>query len=531
MAGTVPVTFVPAGKTVWVSPGTTVLQAAQSAGIVIPAPCGGAGRCGKCAVRVIEGTPPEPGVVEVRGLKLAPRGMRLACLLKVESPLTVRPVIAQPTRSLGATEVREPGRELLAAVDLGTTSVQAVVVDAESGLELGRSSVPNAQQSWGSDVMARVGAALEGHGPALQKAAEDSILQALQNACGHAGGCLRNVTRLVIAGNTVMVALLFSDDVSTLAEAPYEAATTRTRSLSGDARVTQELGSSAEITVLPGVGGFVGGDLAAGLAVSGLQDYDDPGMFIDLGTNAEIAVFTKGSVSVSSAAAGPAFEGYGIANGGPALDGAVERVRFTDGRLALKVIGGGEPHWLCGSGLVSAIRALRDAGHIGSDGRMTPDGPLSSDFTEIDGIVAVTLSGSQGAGVVLTQKDIRSFQLAKGAVAAGLALVAQEAGIKPRKRMRFIVAGAFGSALDPDDLVELGVLPQEAGDGVHLAGNTSLLGAAMVAVRPDVVERIEDMVSRAMHVELAMDDRFNEVFLASMSLEPYSLKKRMRMSS
>jgi uncharacterized 2Fe-2S/4Fe-4S cluster protein (DUF4445 family) len=159
MTGTVPVTFVPSGRTVWVVPGTTVLLAARKAGIVIPAPCGGAGRCGKCAIRVVEGVAPESTALEARGIKLAPKGMRLACLLAVEAPLTVRPLISQPTRSPADIDVQEPGRELLAAVDLGTTSVHAVVIDAESGLELGRSSTANEQQSWGSDLIARVGAA------------------------------------------------------------------------------------------------------------------------------------------------------------------------------------------------------------------------------------------------------------------------------------------------------------------------------------------------------------------------------------
>ncbi|MDA3937445.1 MAG: ASKHA domain-containing protein, partial [Actinomycetota bacterium] len=163
--------------------------------------------------------------------------------------------------------------------------------------------------------------------------------------------------------------------------------------------------------------------------------------------------------------------------------------------------------------------------------KMNTRGPLADRFTEIDGVVAIDLADSGGSHVVLTQIDVRTFQLAKGAVAAGLALVARNAGFKPHKHMEIVLAGAFGSALDPDDLVDLGVLPQEASGRIRAVGNTSLLGAAMVAVRPDVVERIESISAQARHVELATDPRFKDAYLASMALEPYSLRKRIKRAS
>ncbi len=525
MSGTIPITFAGADVTVWVDPGTTVLEAARRAGIVIPAPCGGAGRCGKCAIRILEGDPAPPAELESHGLALAPKGMRLACLLTVDSPITVKPVVTQSVRSVASTGEDDSHRRLLAAIDLGTTTVHAVVIDEGSGMELGRGVAPNTQQSWGADVASRIAAAGQGADADLKRAAERSIISALEVACGSAGGCLRHVSRVVIAANTAMSALLLGDDVSALGEAPYRSPRVGSADLEG-MDFMRLFADGAMGLVMPAIASFVGGDVAAGIAVAGIGDVEGSAFLLDLGTNAEIVCASNSRLWVASASAGPAFEAVGIASGGPATDGAISRVEYANGSLELHVIGDKDPLWLCGTGLLSLVRVLLETGHVAADGRLCSSGPLEERFHLRDDVLALEVT--PGGSVVLTQKDIRALQLAKGAVAAGIVMVARAADIKPKDLSEIVVAGAFGSAIDPEDLVRLGILPSESRGKIRVSGNTSLLGAAMVAVRPDTVERIEEVTRGVTHVELASNPEFTNVFMTAMSLEPFFLKRAMR---
>ncbi|TLM98213.1 MAG: DUF4445 domain-containing protein, partial [Actinobacteria bacterium] len=214
MSARIPVEFAPSGRVAWVDPGTTVLRASQLAGAPIAAPCGGRGVCGGCGVRVLAGSLADPDAAESAGLSRAPQGVRLACRAQVVSPVSVRPVMTAEGSCFTGIATNEP---LVAAVDLGTTSVSAIAVERSSGREVGRATVANRQASWGADVLSRLSAALAGDGAALQAAAEDSVLEAIGLA---AGGATSQVERLVIAANPVMSALLAGADASGLAAHP-----------------------------------------------------------------------------------------------------------------------------------------------------------------------------------------------------------------------------------------------------------------------------------------------------------------------
>ncbi len=518
----VPVTFAPSGVTAWVKPGATILEAARSAGIVIPAPCGGRGACGKCAVRILEGQPERADELEKAGLARAPAGLRLACRAKVTGPVTVRPVVAGGVVSQsGASAVTD--ESFLAGVDLGTTTVSAVIVGAQTGLELGRGTVPNSQQSFGMDVVSRIAAGVGGRGPELQAAAESSVTQALEAACGAAGACLERIVRLVIAGNTAMTALLAGADVSGLSQAPF-----REPDMPGNAIklpvLAERLAAGAEVIGFDGLGGFVGGDIPAGLLASGLLASDEDAIFVDIGTNAEIVVRSNGRIAYASAAAGPAFEGYGMSSGGPAGPGAVTRVDLTSD-IRLEVIGGGEPLWLAGSGVVSAVAELLRVGHIDRAGGMHAEGPASTRFGRDEaGVVRVGLGPYKGEPY-LTQLDVRAFQTAKAAVAAGLVSVVRACGLKPKKVQRFVVAGSFGAALDIVQLVALGVVPSDLADRSESLADAALTGAAELAFDPTAASDVTRLKAVASRVELATDSKFATMFAAATELAPYTLKK------
>ena len=519
----IPITFAPEGVTVRVESGTTVADAAKAAGIVIASPCGGRGVCGSCGVRVLSGTLGEPDHIELSGLARAREGVRLACRARVVAPVEVRPLIAQPRAS--ATGPAGPGGAqpaLVAGVDLGTTSVAAVLIDARTRVEIARSSVPNLQHPLGADVLTRISAALDGEGARLRTMAEQSVLDALSACAIQADVSLSGVKRLVIAGNSAMSALLSGIDTRPLAAHPFTApAIPRTLK---SKLLSDALHSGAEILLVPAIASFVGGDALAGLMATGMTTSGAAVLLVDLGTNAEILFARPGRLVVASAAAGPAFEGAGISCGGPAADGAVSAVSVApDGRVGLEVMGGGEPLWFSGSGVVSALAALLRVGHLDASGLMHAEGPLEARYL-VDERGVAGLALGEGGGLVITQLDVRSVQLAKAAIHVGIESVLRIASCRASELAEVLVAGAFGFSLLPADLVGLGVLPMETLAIARRVGNSSLDGAGALALDKKLVDRAERIAASAEHLELAGPAGFSEAFLAAMALEPYSLE-------
>lgn len=517
MSREIPVTFEPSGNVVWVPVGVTVLEASRKAGVVIPAPCSGRGICGSCAVRVTAGSLSPIDETEQTGLARAPQGVRLACRARVDSPVTIRPVIVQPGTRHEAHEVAGP---LVAAVDLGTTTIAAAAIDPHTGHEVGRAIAPNRQAPWGADVLSRVSAALQGHAEDLRQAAEESVLEALVAA---SGGNLRHIERVVVAGNTVMAALLTGADVSSMAAHPFSLPQTP-RSLDSGTRLVASLAPGAGVDVLPAISGFVGGDALAAMISTGVCD-SGTHLLVDIGTNAEIVLAHRGTFYVASAAAGPAFDGSGVGCGGPAVPGAVQSVRLSD-EIGLEVIGSvGEPAWFSGAGLVSALAELRRAGVVGADGGFNESSTyatrIARDENGILGFSFASPGHAQSPCLVLDQKDVRVLQLAKGAVRSGIEIVLDAGKVNPAELDSVLIAGAFGAALNVDDLVDLGIVPRAAADRTRAVGNAALAGAVAATLHPEVVGATLDILSDVTHVDLAADAGFTARLMSALSLDPY----------
>jgi len=526
MPARVPVTFSPAGVTVWVASGSTVLAAARAAGVLISAPCGGRGVCGTCAVRVLEGLLEPPDDLERAGLSNAPQGVRLACRARVASQVVLSPVVNQSAHSTARPATSEVA-DLVAGVDLGTTSVSAVIVARATGMELGRATVPNAQQSYGADVLSRVSASLDGAGAELATAAERSVLQALEAACGHAGACLKEIRRLVIAANSAMMTLVVRADPTSLASAPFELPDLP--SLMTVGLLSAALPNSA-IVFAPPIAAFVGGDVSAGLLAAGMLRTDTgadtgPEILVDMGTNAEIVAVTRLGITVASAPAGPAFEGFGISSGGAWARGAIEYVSADGPDLLISVAGGGHGQFVAGSGLIGAITTLRRVGHLAPDGRMLTEGPWSDRFSRVGEVLAFSLSADGTGAPYILQTDVRAFQMAQAAVATALTAVLSAARIKISSVERVVVGGGFGSAVRSDDLIELGILPQELAGRIELAGNTALLGAAMLAFDEGLAPVLSSEIANATHLDLVAEPGFSTSFLEHLSLEPFRFER------
>jgi len=285
----------------------------------------------------------------------------------------------------------------------------------------------------------------------------------------------------------------------------------------------RSLAAEASVALVPAVSAFVGGDVVAGLVALGAGEASAPTLLVDIGTNAEVAVVGDGTLTVASAPAGPAFEGAGLSCGGIAVSGAVSRVSVDGGEFRLEVIGDEPAAWLSGAGVISAVAALRRAGHLSADGALLAEGPLAACFdVDESGVLGVRLTDSEG-GIRMTQLDVRAFQLAKAAVAVAISQALVSAGVRAADVGTFWIAGAFGQAVEVRDLVDVGVIPASVAGRARFAGNTALQGAATLAMNPGALDGVQALLESARTVELAADAAFGARLIEALTLAPYDL--------
>lgn len=518
---TVRVRFEPEGVEADVRPGSTVHEAAAEAGVLLEAPCGGLGRCGSCRVRASGGLGP-PGATEratLPGADLS-AGTRLSCLARIEGPeaVTVTRAAPRPMRFEAGVPAAGKGsaREGLGvAVDLGTTTVAASLYDLADGRLLDTAAALNPQVAFGHDVMTRISRAIAGDAEALRLSVTDRLGRMLSELLVTGGEESSDIREIVVVGNPAMLHLLLDRDVTPLASAPHEGVLVEPITLTADSAGLQGA-PDAVVYLGPAVSAFVGADAVAGMLATGLAERTDPTLLIDLGTNGEVLLRANGMTLAASAAAGPAMEGVSISSGMRAEPGAIERVRFAEGRLEIDTIDGEPARGICGSGLLDAVAALLEAGVLDASGRMEARGPLGSR-------VSATAEGARvelAPAVSLTQQDVRALQLAKGAVAVAIDVLLEEAGVEPGDVREVLVAGGFGSHVSPRSLARLGVLPQAWTERVTFAGNTALAGAVAMLLDPSARARALALSRETRTVPLATRPDFQRRFLAALVFPP-----------
>ncbi|MGD0001630.1 MAG: ASKHA domain-containing protein [Bryobacteraceae bacterium] len=459
-------------------------------------PCGGTLLCGSCRIRVVEGEVPVTD--EMRAALSDDElggGWRLGCFAVAQGPVTVEVEQWSAPILVGhETLEAEPRAGLGIAIDLGTTTLAAQVVDLTNGEVAATTTALNPQARHGADLMSRIG--FDRAQPGILRGLIREQLGTMVRSL--AGG--RRIEEILLCGNTAMHHLFCGLSVDALAEAPF-----RTAFLDAQTHSARELGWDAEIaggvTFLPNIGGFVGSDILAGLIACGLSQAGPVAAFADLGTNGEVALGSTRGIVCASTAAGPAFEAGRIRMGMRAGSGAIDRVEWRGGALHCNVIGGGAARGLCGSGLVDAVAALAEAGWVRPTGRLS------------DGAKEVELA----RGVVLAQADIRELQLAKGAIAAGALLLRKRLGVDAPAR--FHLAGAFGNYVRAESAKRIGLLPQDS--EVVPEGNAALRGTRLLLLRPASRSNlIEETLERTEHIELGGEAAFQDAFAECMRLAP-----------
>ena len=469
--------------------GETILEALARAGIAVSAPCGGLGRCRKCAVWATGELACEDGA-RLDGQTV------LACRTRLTGDARVRVSESKAEilkTGVSAGEETDGEAGLGVSVDVGTTTLAAYLVERSTGRVLASDARLNPQRPHGADVISRLSFAIESEENAalLQReilAAIDEMTRSMLERAGRAG---EEIRCRALVGNTVMMHLLGGYPARPLAFAPFTPAYT--------ALHEKELGGVR--TILGGcISGYVGADTLAAALACGLDERDENAMLIDIGTNGEIMLKKDGRCFACSCAAGPAFEGAHIACGTGAVAGAIDHARVENGEIVYTTIGGGEATGICGSGLIDLTAALLERGDITPMGRMAGDVRLSE-------------------RVYLARSDIREVQLAKAAIASGIRILAEQAGAALADIEKVYLAGGFGNFIGLDSACRIGLLPAALRAKIVPVGNAAGSGSVRLLVSEQARRRAEALRQATRCVELAATPDFNDVYTDELLFE------------
>ena len=443
----------------------------EGAGYSVPHPCGGRGVCAKCKV-LIDDTP------------------ELSCRYRLTDgeDLTVEIPDYEEMKQIelsgnGSVSFDDPMPGAVGtAIDIGTTTVAMRTYNLVTGELINETGFINPQTSVAADVIGRIEDALNGRGELLQGQICNAIEDALEEN-------EIDPDAMVITGNTTMLYLLAGMNPESLSHAPFEA----------DCLFDAKMNFGPTVAYFPPcMHAFVGADISTAVLASGMCESDDAALLCDIGTNGEVALWKDGKLYVSSTAAGPAFEGAGISCGCSSIPGAIDKVGLSDGKLIVHTIDDAPAVGLCGSGLIDAIAVFLDMEMIEETG--------ASDEDEL--VLA--------EGVAITPKDISQVQLAKSAIAAGIATMLKETGTAYGDIKKVYIAGGFGAHLNVKSAIRIGLLPEEFEDRISVIGNAALTGACQLLGDMEKIDAIRRIASTSSHVNLGGNPMFNNLYMENM---------------
>lgn len=430
-------------------------------------------------------------------------------------------VVVAAGEVLAASPHRDGARGLGLGVDIGTTTVVCRLVDLGSGERLGTRSGLNAQRGYGADVLSRIAAAEEEDGLAAMRDGIRSQIADMATALIEEAGALpEDMASICIAGNTTMLHLLAGVPPGAIARAPFIPAFLGERVESA-----RELGlvshPGCAAILIPGVSAYVGADIVAGMTAIRLHEAPGRSLYLDLGTNGEIAFGGREGILCCATAAGPAFEGAGIEKGSAGLEGAVDSVWLEDDELRFSTIKERPAIGICGSGLIDAIAAFLDAGLVDETGRMVDAEearalPPALASLVVDDERGLRVYIDRERDIYLSQADLRAAQLAKAAIAAGIDTLLNVAGCGPEGVERLYLAGGFGSLLDVRGAARIGLLPRELADRVLVVGNAAGAGATAACLSRDALAACSRVKSLCKYVELSARPDFNAAYIERM---------------
>jgi uncharacterized 2Fe-2S/4Fe-4S cluster protein (DUF4445 family) len=489
------ITLQPLGKTIKVNAGTPLIDVLHEFGVEFP--CGGKGTCGSCKVKLFRGELKVDTIQQQKLVKLKlSENWRLACFCKAESDITLE--ISQFENIILADSTTfefRPQNGFGIAVDLGTTTVVVQLVNLENGHVLDSVSDLNPQVKFGGDLISRIQNCLDGNFEELQNLIRSKIGEMIYSIIQKRPV---EVSKVALVGNTVMHHIFSGLPVNSLSFYPFHSPNLGVQTFFSE-KLKWDLPVTAKIEFYPSIGSFVGSDILAGIAATKMAEHENYSVLIDLGTNGEIVVGNRNRIICASTAAGPAFEGAKISQGMRATTGAISSVDFENDELKTHVIGNTTAKGICGSGLIDVIAILLNRKQIGMFGEINS----GEDNVKITKQVSIS------------QQDIREFQLAKAAIAAGIKILLNQIKITYDEVEQVFIAGGFGNFLNIENVIRTGLIECEAEKIVKL-GNTALIGAKMFLFEDE--KFIKKILGKTNHINLEGDPNFQDIYIEKMIL-------------
>ncbi len=611
-------------RSVTVPTGVMLAEAAQRAGVEINQPCGGQGRCGRCAVQVAKGEVRRRSTLRLSAEDVD-AGWALACQSVVEGDAdilvpeqekierrlttdrtaaevqvpagydyaadqTVRRVtlsLSQPNmddqtddwsrlqtalrlqagienltvslpllRRIGAVlregdwtvsaVVDSAGNRLVelepghrspdeplwgVAIDIGTTTVSVWLVDLVSGQVRAQVAEYNGQIARGEDVISRIIYASKNGGEAeMRSRVLDTINSLVERACKRVKGAEPGqIVKAAISGNSTMIHLLLGIPAASIRLTPFITAINTIPTMNAR-EVGLVINPEGVVDCLPGVASYVGADITAGVLSSGLDDADNTTLFIDVGTNGEIVLGSREFLVTCACSAGPAFEGAGVLHGMRATGGAIEEVWINGETFepTCRVIGGGKPSGLCGSGLISLLAEMFLTGVLDKAGNVNLTLPTPRVRQGEHGPEYVVAWGSEtedGRDISITRVDVDNLLRAKAAIYAGFSVLADNVGMPLEMVEQVLVGGSFGKYINVEKAVQIGLLPDIEWNRFQFLGNTSVRGAYLGLLNKDSRQRIDDIAGKMTYIELSADNSFYDAFMSAMFLPHTDMDK------
>lgn len=404
------------------------------------------------------------------------------------------------------------------AVDLGTTKMAVYLVNLMTGATLAKTGVMNPQIAYGEDVISRI--AFANHGAEnlelLQSRVVDTLNQVVEDLCEEAGVSKSHIVDAVLVGNTAMHHFLCGLPVEQLGTAPYVPVVSDSMDFPAT-DIGLDIAAGAWCYLPANIAGFVGGDHTSGLLT--IYDYTDNKtlVFIDVGTNTEVSLIHRQQIYSCSTASGPAFEGAHIKDGMSAAPGAIEKVSISATGIELKVIGNRPPIGICGTGILSAISEMLSTGLLDARGALMEQNSWVHSSNRRNEFVLVP-GGKSGHGrdIVITREDVQEIQLAKAAIRAGIDIVLEEAGIQAETVDEWIIAGAFGTYLDLESTLRLGMFPTVPLDRFLQVGNSAGMGAKQMLLSRRKRQEARQIAQQVTYLELTTHSGFTQKFIDAM---------------
>jgi uncharacterized 2Fe-2S/4Fe-4S cluster protein (DUF4445 family) len=409
------------------------------------------------------------------------------------------------------------------AIDIGTTTVSLWLVDLISGEVRAQAADYNQQISCGEDVISRVIYASKVNGAdELKQRVLATIHRLCDSVCDQIGIWPREIIKATIAGNTIMIHLLLGIPADSIRLSPFIPAVNQVPLLRAR-DVGLNIHPDAVIDCLPNVASYVGADITAGVLSSGLDDTELVSLFLDIGTNGEIVLGSREWLVTCACSAGPAFEGAGVLDGMRATQGAIEEVWINGDTYEpdYRVIGGGKPRGICGSGLISLLAELFLTGVIDKSGSVKLDLPTNRARMGEHGpeyVIVWEKDSATGQDIVISRVDVDNLLRAKAAIYAGFTILAESVGLSLDTVEQVLIGGSFGKYINVEKAIQIGLLPDMPWDRFQFLGNTSIRGAYLALLDRESRARITAIASRMTYLELSADNTFYDAFTSALFL-------------